>query len=182
MKIVTHNKHKYLEYRERFEKYSIELEWQNMEYPEIQAETLEYIVKFSIEQLKNQVKPPFFIEDAGLFIDALNGFPGPYSSYVYDKIGNSGILKLMENIDNRRAVFYAVIGYFDGLKIHTFKGEVIGEITLDIRGNNGFGYDPIFRPLSSEKTFGEMEISEKNKYSHRSRAFNLFIEFIKDYR
>lgn len=180
MKIVTHNKHKYLEYRERFDKYSIELEWENMEYPELQADSLEDIVKFSIEQIKNCMEAPFFIEDAGLFIDALNGFPGPYSSYVHKKIGNLGILRLMKDINNRSAVFCAVIGYFDGNGIKIFRGEVRGEITLKEKGNNGFGYDPIFRPLNSEKTFAEMDIDEKNIYSHRSSAFDKFIKHIKN--
>lgn len=179
MKIVTHNKHKYLEYKERFLNFNINLEWVNFEYKEIQADTLEDIVKFSLEFVKDKVDPPFFLEDAGLFIEALNGFPGPYSSYVHDKIGNNGILKLLLNENNRNAEFVAVIGYFDGKNYHLFRGSVKGLITYEERGKNGFGYDPIFRPLNSEKTFAEMEINEKNEFSHRAKAFELFLNHLK---
>ncbi|MGC8663800.1 MAG: XTP/dITP diphosphatase [Thermoplasmata archaeon] len=179
MKIVTHNKNKYLEYKERFEKNSIDLEWINLEYVEIQSGNPEEIVEYSVNYVKKIVEPPFFLEDAGLAIKILKGFPGPYSSFVHDKIGNSGILKLMEGIEDREAVFYAIIGFFDGHEVQTFKGSVQGEITKKEKGSNGFGYDPIFRPLRSSKTFAEMEINEKNLYSHRSLAFDEFVKYLK---
>ncbi len=179
MKIVTHNKNKYIEYNEKFKEYSIDLEWVNLEYFELQADNLEDVVKFSIGFVKETVAPPFFLEDAGLFIKSLKGFPGPYSSYIQEKIGNKGILKLMDGIDDRKADFYAVIGYYDGNNINIFKGQVKGKITLEERGKNGFGYDPIFMPLNSSKTFAEMDIFEKNRFSHRSDAFNKFISFLK---
>ncbi len=179
MRIVTHNKNKYMEYRELFERENIEIEWINLEYPEIQADELEEIVKFSINYLIDRIEKPFFIEDAGLFIKTLNGFPGPYSSYVHKKIGNRGILKLMENKNNRDAEFRAVIGYYDG-SIHIFSGSVMGKISFEEKGKNGFGYDPIFVPEGSNKTFAQMDIDEKNNFSHRRKAWENFLNGLKN--
>ena len=105
----------------------------------------------------------------------MNGFPGPYSSYVFKTLGNKGIIKLMEGVENRKAYFMAVIAFFDGEKVWTFKGRVDGEIADEIRGDKGFGYDPIF--LYGDKTFAEMG-DEKNEVSHRRRALENFFSWL----
>ncbi|RLE72114.1 MAG: non-canonical purine NTP pyrophosphatase, RdgB/HAM1 family, partial [Thermoprotei archaeon] len=114
---------------------------------------------------------PFFVEDAGLFVEALNGFPGPYSSYIYKTIGCEGILKLLEGVDNRKAYFLSVVALrAPGLGDVVFKGKVNGIIANEMRGEKGFGFDPIFIPDGCEKTFAEMNIEEKSRYSHRGKA------------
>ena len=124
------------------------------------------------------------MEDAGLFIDALSGFPGPYAAYVYKTIHNSGILKLMENVADRQAKFQSVIAYCDETlcEPECFDGESKGEITTTERkqqGKSAFGFDPIFQPNGSSKTFAEMTIEEKNGYSHRAMAIRKFAEWYK---
>jgi XTP/dITP diphosphohydrolase len=128
------------------------------------------------------------VEDAGLFISRLSGFPGPYSAYVYKTIHNDGILKLLEGSKERDAKFQSVIGYCDQETVCEpifFEGVVNGEITLTERkeqGKSGFGFDPIFEPSGIEKTFAEMTIIEKNRYSHRAMAIRKFAEwYIKKY-
>ncbi len=180
MIIVTHNQHKYLEYEEMLIKKGIELEWYNYEYPEIQSDSLMEIASFSLNYVSRILKNPFFLEDTGLFIDSLNGFPGPYASYVQSSIGNSGIIKLLEGNFNRRAKFVSVIGYFDGENFHFFEGVLEGEISMEIRGKNGFGYDPIFIPEGEKRTLAEMEIHEKNSLSHRKRALDKLLDFLKN--
>jgi XTP/dITP diphosphohydrolase len=126
------------------------------------------------------------VEDAGLFLDALEGFPGPYAAYVYKTIHNSGILKLMENLNERHAKFQSVIAYYDNQAIcepECFDGESKGQITITERkeqGKSGFGFDPIFQPEGSSKTFAEMTIAEKNSYSHRAKAIRKFAEWYKN--
>ncbi|MEM0332314.1 MAG: non-canonical purine NTP pyrophosphatase, partial [Archaeoglobaceae archaeon] len=115
----------------------------------------------------------------GLFIEALKGFPGVYSSYVFKTIGNEGILKLMDGITNRRAYFKAVLAYWDGKEIHIFEGKVEGEIATEIRGSGGFGFDPIF--LYNKKTFAEMG-DEKNEVSHRRRVLEKFFTWLQKSR
>ncbi|NOZ89276.1 MAG: RdgB/HAM1 family non-canonical purine NTP pyrophosphatase, partial [Crenarchaeota archaeon] len=113
---------------------------------------------------------PVAVEDAGLFVDALSGFPGPYSSYVYKTIGVHGILRLLEGEENRAARFVSVIAYAGPWGVQLFRGEVKGSIAAEPRGSGGFGFDPIFIPEGADKTFAEMNIEEKNMYSHRARA------------
>ena len=173
MYFITGNRHKYEEIKRIIGK---DFEMLSIPYPEIQADTLEEVAEYGIEYLKNRVNGNFFLEDSGLFIESLKGFPGVYSSYVFRTIGNEGIIRLMEG-KKRRATFVSVIGYYDG-DIHIFRGECRGEISLEIKGKEGFGYDPIFIPEGEKRTFGEMKMGEKNRYSHRGRAARNFKNFM----
>jgi XTP/dITP diphosphohydrolase len=172
---VTSNEGKFKEVSSIASKYGIQIEWKKMKYLEPQGNKLEEIAKKSAEILSEQIQEKFFIEDSGLFIEALGGFPGPYSSYVFKTIGNEGILKLMEGVNNRKAYFKAVIAYFDGESVHIFTGMVEGEIAREMRGEGGCGYDPIF--LYKDRTFAEMG-EEKNKVSHRMRALENFFYWL----
>ncbi len=178
MMLVTSNKGKFAEYNLIFKENGIELEHFNLKYPEEQLENLEDVARRSVCYLTGIIKEKFFIDDSGIFIDALNGFPGVYSSYVQATLGNKGILKLMDGIENRRAVFRTSIAFYDG-EIHFFNGEVEGIISYMERGNKGFGYDPIFIPNGERRTYAEMETAEKNMISHRGIATLKLINFIK---
>ena len=178
MYFITSNEGKFREVREMASKYGIEIEWLKMEYIEPQGSSLEEIARLSAEMLAEKVEGEFVIEDSGLFVEALKVFPGPYSSYVFKTIGNEGILKLMEGVENRKAYFMAVVAYFDGKEVRTFTGKVEGEISREMRGTQGFGYDPIF--LYGNKTFAEMATEEKNQVSHRRKAFEEFFRWLKE--
>ncbi len=184
---ATGNIHKLNEVKPIAEKYGICLE-QMMESRakvEIQSSDLVEIARYAVLENYKLFKKPVLVEDAGLFIKALNGFPGPYSSYVYRTIGVNGILKLMEGVDDRRAYFMSVaaIVYEPFFIIETARVE--GVITREPRGSGGFGFDPIFIPYGSKKTFAEMSIDEKNMYSHRakavSKAFSKLVHLLKTY-
>ncbi len=146
---------------------------------EIQDDNIENIAKRSAVDVVRRKSLPIIVEDAGLFIDALKGFPGPYSSYVYRKVGNSGILRLMENVNDRGACFKSAVAYLSPEMKYPlcFKGEFSGEIVEESIGSKGFGFDPIFRPHDSKKTFAEMSLAEKNQHSHRALAFRKFAEW-----
>jgi len=151
---------------------------------EIQSDSLVEIAKSSAQEAFKRCHLPIIVEDAGLFIDALNGFPGPYAAYAYQTIGNKGLLKLLENVENRKAVFRSAIAYCDSEAEApvVFEGEAEGEITVDERsgsGKSGFGFDPIFRPSGSAETFAEMSLEEKNGFSHRAKAVRKFAEWYK---
>ncbi len=162
---MTSNRHKYLEARGIFKKHRLELRRISKKYIEIQANTLEEVVKEALEHINGK---KVFIEDSGIFIKTLNGFPGVYSKYVENTIGNHGILGLMRDVKNRSAVFRSVVGYKDcGIKL--FKGEVLGSIALEERGTQGFGYDPVFVPKGYNKTFAE-DYTLKQRISHRRKA------------
>ena len=147
--------------------------------PEIQADTLEEVARHSLEQLLRVVKRPVFVEDAGLFIRSLSGFPGPYSSYVLHTIGNPGILKLMEGVTDRAAAFRSVVAYAAPEQpCLLFTGETLGHITHEIRGTH-WGFDPIFVPAEGDgRTYAEMGDEEKNRLSHRAKALAKLASFL----
>ncbi|ASJ01579.1 XTP/dITP diphosphatase [Thermococcus gorgonarius] len=176
---ITSNPGKVREARKYLEPLGIEVHQVKISYPEIQADTLEEVAEYGAKWIAERFKEPFFLDDSGLFIKALKGFPGVYSAYVYKTIGYQGILKLMSGVKNREAHFKSVIAYWDG-ELHLFTGVVEGFITEEARGSKGFGFDPIFRPEGFEKTFAEMTTEEKNRISHRGRALKAFATWLKE--
>ncbi len=174
---ITSNPDKYREMKAFFEENSLELGWTRVSLPELQADTLEEVVIHSLTHFDGD---GVFVEDAGIFINALNGFPGVYSRYVYDTVGNEGILNLMRGVTDRSARFEAVIGFkpVDGRDIKLFKGVVKGLVSLSPKGGKGFGYDPIFTPEGFKKTFGEDE-HIKSMVSHRKRAAEKLLQYLK---
>ena len=175
--MATSSRHKYLEARHVLAEYGVELEHLPVERVEIQADDPGEIAAYSLSQIDSEGKP-VLVEDAGIFIDHYGGFPGPYSSYALGTINLLGILRLMVGVEDRGASFQSVIAYRDGGETRLFRGIVKGAISHEIRGSNGFGYDPIFIPDEGEgRTFGEMANAEKNTLSHRARAFRSFGEW-----
>ena len=139
---------------------------------EIQSNDLNYIAKKKAINAFKFVQKPVIIEDDGLFIDSLNGFPGPYSSYVYDTIGNKGIMNLLENSVVRDAKFVSIIAYLDSTgDVKLFESSIPGKITSIIE-KGGWGYDPIFIPDGESKTYAN--VSDKDKFSHRSASLTKF--------
>lgn len=173
---LTSNKHKYMEALELFEKHGLKLEWINEDYDEIQGNTLEDVAKAAVESVG---KENTFIEDAGLYIDALKGFPGVYSSYVFKTLGNKGILKLLEGVVNRRARFESIVAYKAEDEVKIFKGTVRGNISHEPLGSKGFGYDPIFIPLGHASTFAE-DYELKTRVSHRIKSLMKLIDYLKE--
>lgn len=178
MKFITSNKHKFEEISKVMEQNSIDISWEKRVYEEIQADSTEEISLDSCKKLQNSMKEDFFIEDTGLYIDSLNGFPGPYSSYVQKTLGNDGVLKLLKN-KKRGAFFITVITMSYAGKITQFRGILKGHISESIIGDKGFGYDPIFIPENDTRTLAQMETSKKNEISHRGKAISLMIDFLK---
>jgi len=174
--VVTDNENKFYEISEIAREYGINLDMCSGFKLEFQADNIEEIVLKSALLAYLYLKKPVLVEDAGLFIEVLNGFPGPYSSYVYKTIGLHGILKLLDNVDNRKACFKSAVALVLGSKVYTSTGEVCGVIAYHPRGSSGFGFDPIFIPNGESRTFAEMSTREKNKYSHRAKAVRRVFE------
>mgnify|MGYP003297988845 FL=1 len=170
---------------------------------EPQADDLITVAKSKINQALNHIPNDFndgdliLVEDAGLFVDALHGFPGVYSSFVHSTIGNAGVLRLLSHLNSadpvssanlRSAHFKAVAALWKNGEIILGEGICPGHISLEIMEGSGFGYDPIFIPydLDTElnpltpgnygefsthgKTFGGVSSEIKQKFSHRTRA------------
>lgn len=176
--LATSNKHKLEEIALALAPYKIKVEMLNVRKLEIQSKSIEEIATRAVENLE-VADSPIAVEDSGLFIDALNGFPGPYSHYVYETIGIKGVLKLLEEEACRSATFVSVIALkTPGEQVILFKGETRGIIAYEPKGTGGFGFDPVFIPEGSTKTFAEMTAEEKNLFSHRGKAVKKMAEWI----
>lgn len=128
-----------------------------------------------------------FADDTGLVIPELNGEPGVFSARYAGPQRNAEdnmnlVLSKLDTSENRKASFITVIALFIEGEIHTFEGKVNGEIIREKKGTQGFGYDPIFVPDGYQQTFAEMTAAEKNKLSHRGRALEKMVAFLKDRR
>lgn len=175
--LVTQNKHKLAELRPLFEKFGVSFETTSVEKFEIRADDVEAVAHEAAITAYDALKRPVVLDDTGLFVDALNGFPGTYSAYVLKAIGNAGILRLMNNIDERAAKFVTAVGYADGDAIQTFVGVMSGNIARTPAGEEGFGYDPIFVPQGETRTYAQLSLSEKVNISHRTKAFRKFLDW-----
>ena len=170
---ASSNKHKYEEAEKILAEFGIKLDYVAIYPLEIQDDSLSKIALQKVLDAYDKCKKPVIVEDDGLFIDSLSGFPGPFSSYVFKTIGNNGILKLMD--DNRDAQFVSIIAFCDSSNEPVlFESKVAGTISKNIQGK-GWGYDPIFIPEKQNKTYAEL--SEKNKISHRYESLKKFAEW-----
>lgn len=176
---VTSNEGKVREARDYLESV-VPVEQVEYAYTEIQHDDLEAItVSGAAEALNALDVEAVLVGDSGLFIDALDGFPGPYSAYVESTLGIERVWDLVRAESNRRGRFRTVLGYADDRGVETFAGEVAGTIVAP-RGSGGFGYDPIFE--YNGETFAEVSTEEKNAVSHRGRALTAFREWFADTR
>jgi XTP/dITP diphosphohydrolase len=165
------------------------------DYTEIQATSLRPIAATGAHEAYHYTDSPVLVDDAGLFIDDFDGFPGPYSAFVENTLGVKTVQRVVENESeiSSDATFRCVLAYCDGEAIEPsddeylntntdtetppvklFTGEVSGRI-VPPRGNGGFGYDPIFE--YDGMTLAERDAAEKNEISHRGRALTAFAEW-----
>ena len=176
--VITHNPGKVKEYSLALSEYGLEMVHVNREYDEVQTPYLEEVVDKGIKQLSKEGLTDFLVDDSGLFINHFKGFPGVYSAYGQKTLGNKGILKLMEGVEDRSAVFKCCIGARIGDQTIIVTGQCPGEILHEEKGTEGFGYDPIFSP-DGVHSFAEIPTDEKNVISHRGVALRLFIDELK---
>lgn len=178
--LVSRNEGKIREFKDLGLRECVEVVPVSLDKVEIQSDDLRSIALYSAVQASLYLRDPFFVEDAGLYVNSLKGFPGPFSSYVYKTIGVEGILKLMSGVSDRTAFFKSVIVlYYPRQGFRVFEGVVHGSISLEARGSGGFGFDPIFIPERHTKTFAEMDLDTKNSLSHRGKAFRAMIEWLR---
>lgn len=148
------------------------------------AETIEGNAILKANYVTENYGLPCFADDTGLEIEALNGEPGVYSARYAGEQKNATdnmnlVLQKLENQMNRKAQFKTVIALNLNKEQYLFEGVVKGEIISEKRGNQGFGYDPIFVPENETRTFAEMSMIEKASMSHRGRAVEKCIGFLK---
>jgi len=177
--MVTSNIHKAREVAEFFDGV-LDVTHVSLEIPELRSDDVEVISRQKAQFAYDELLTSLIVDDTSFSIDALKGFPGPNAAYVLDSIGNTGILKLMKDVENRNAHFTTVIAFADEYGIRHFSGTIYGRIITVPRGNGGFGYDPIFE--LDGKTLAELTLIEKSRISHRGLALTAFRQwFLQEY-
>lgn len=154
------------------------LDFVELELDEVQSMDISYVSKRKTEEAFKILKKPVITDDVGVFIDAWNGFPGPFAKYILETLGNKNILKLLEKEKNRKVIVKSAVSYHDGKKVHTFVGIAEGKLAYKEKGKNGWGFDSIIIPHGDKRTFGEMRPHEKNGVSHRRKALDKLKEFL----
>jgi XTP/dITP diphosphohydrolase len=173
IRYVTTNSGKLREARERLDA----IEGADYDYEEIQSDSLAAIAARGAREAYRELDgdDPVIVDDAGLFVEPLDGFPGPYSAYVEETLGIERVARLALAEGGHGAAFRTVVAYADGDAVESFEGVVEGEIVAP-RGEGGFGYDPIFE--HDGQTFAERSTADKNAVSHRGRALDALADWL----
>lgn len=182
---VTNNQHKLQEVKEIMTSYpiiSLHEAGLNMEIPENEL-TIEENALSKAKLIHRMTARACFADDTGLEVEALNGGPGVHSARYAGEPPDAEknidkLLHELRDISSRKARFKTVIALILNDKEHIFEGIVEGKIAQGRRGENGFGYDPVFIPSGYTISFAEMSPAEKNKISHRARALEKMKEFL----
>jgi inosine triphosphate pyrophosphatase len=171
---ITGNKNKFEEAKAILP----DLEQMDVDLPEIQEIDPKEIIKAKLEEALKHHKGFFIVEDTSLYINALNGLPGPLIKWFMKTMGNNGLANLAQKLGNPKAQAKTIIGYAtDDGNVHFFEGSISGEIVFP-QGDTNFGWDPIFKPDGYDVTFAEISKEEKNKISMRKQAIQKLKEFI----
>lgn len=133
---------------------------------------IEAIVRRKAEDAFTILQRLLLVDAVGLYIDAWNGFPGPFNKYLMESGGNDLFLRMLKHEKKRSVTARAAIGFHNGSEVHTFIGEVKGSVATEKCGDYAFGWDPIIIPEGQTRTFGEMSPEEKNAISHRRKALD----------
>lgn len=148
-----------------------DLEAVEVDLPEVQSLDLLEVLRAKGEEAWRRIGRPLVVEEAGLELAALNGFPGPLVKWMLDAVGAAGIARTAQALGDVRARARCALLYHDGERTLIAEGETSGTLVLPPRGIAGFGWDPVFQPVEDPRTFGQLAGTEKDAVSHRGRAW-----------
>jgi XTP/dITP diphosphohydrolase len=177
---VTRNEHKMAEFADYLnefkikEKYNLELQIKEHPLQEILHPDINVIVKAKALEAYKYMGVPCVVEHGGIFINSLSELPGGIGQIIWDAVGDR-MCSFIKESDSRSATACSIIGYCDGKRIRTFRGETKGQITRAAIGDYKFNWDPIFIPEGSSQTYGEMGLQKKRETSQAIKAWNNFL-------
>ncbi len=148
-----------------------DIEAVEVDLPEIQSLDYREVLRAKAEEAWRRVGRPLIVEEAGLDLAALNGFPGPLVKWMLEAVGAEGIARTAASLGETRASARCFLLYKDGEQEVMAEGRTEGALVLPGRGNHGFGWDPVFLPDGSSQTFGELTGGGKDAVSHRGKAW-----------
>lgn len=156
--IATSNKNKVEQIQATLER---PLRQIDIDLPEIQAIAVEEVIEEKAREAYRQVGQAVLVEDTGLYVDAWNGLPGAFVRWFLQSVGTEGICQMLADFEDLSARAETCIGFYDGDAFRSFLGSVEGSIAQSPRGEHGFGWDSLFIPAGSKKTFAEIPPTEK---------------------
>jgi XTP/dITP diphosphohydrolase len=176
---ATSNDSKFEEARFVLREYRLRLGRLRTKGSELQSDDVARVASAAASELAAKQGRLFFVEDTGLFVKALGGFPGAYAAFVYRTIGPEGVLRLLSGSSDRSAEFVSAVAFVGtSRRPRVFMGRLKGRIPLRPHGRGGFGFDPVFVPLGSKHTLAELTLQEKCAVSHRARALKAMGEWL----
>lgn len=165
--LVTGNPHKLAEARRIL---GLEIAGENLDLPEIQSSDLETVLRAKADAAWATLGQPLIVEDTGLALTALNGFPGPLVKWLLQAVGAAGITRLGHSLGEPRAEAMCGLLYLDAEGPILAEGRTPGTL-VEPRGDGGFGWDPVFRPNGASATYAELSPEVKDEIGHRGRAW-----------
>ena len=132
---------------------------------------MEEVLRAKAEHAWQAVQRPIVVEETGLELAALNGFPGPLVKWMLEAVGAEGIARTALALSDSRAKAVCLLLWTDGERSVLARGETEGDLVLPPRGDSGFGWDPVFRPSGEALTCGELADAEKDRLGHRGKAW-----------
>lgn len=173
--LITGNAGKKAEF-ERLLGFTVEA--QKIDLIEVQSLDIHEICKAKAAEAFEHVGTPVLVDDTALVVEEWNGLPGPLVKWFLDSIGCEGVLRMAQSLSSRKASVITCLGYADGDSVEVFEGRLEGELSVELAGENGFGYDPIFIPNGAGRTFAEMSDEQKDELSMRRLAVDEFKRFL----
>ncbi|HTQ79504.1 MAG TPA: non-canonical purine NTP pyrophosphatase [Thermoanaerobaculia bacterium] len=146
-----------------------------LDLPEIQSLDLLEVLAAKGEEAWRRLGRPLVVEEAGLSLAALNGFPGPLVKWMLDAVGAQGLARTALALGDPRATARCALLYRDARETVVAEGATHGTLVLPGRGTQGFGWDPVFQPEGESRTYGELSGAEKDGLSHRGRAWRALL-------
>ncbi len=155
----------------------------SIDLPELQDSDIEVIVRQKALDAFEKIGEPVLVDDVGFYIDAWNGFPGPFIKFLTKASSNDTFLleKLMVHETNRKAEVVSALGFHDGKNVHVFVGKVSGQVAKKARIPGVFMFDTLFIPDGQEKAYAEMSLEEKSAISHRRKSLEIFKKYLREH-
>lgn len=181
--LATGNPHKVEEIEQALDGTGVSVEQAEVDLDEIDAEDVADVTLRKVMDAYKTIEPDgvTIVDDTGLYVDALNGFPGSHASFFLEKCGNDGLLTLMQGKDDREAYFKTCMAIYEPEKddVTLLTGRCGGRITREQRGDEGFGYDPVFVPEGHDRTFAE-DTEHKMQVSHRTQVIEALVDWVEE--
>lgn len=151
------------------------LETVSIDLPEIQSADVIEVLQFKAEEAWSRLKRPVVVEETGLELACMNGFPGPLVKWMLEAVGDEGIARVAIQAGEPQVVARCAVMLRDGRHRLIAQGATVGRLVLPPRGEHGFGWDPVFEPDGLEKTYAELGDEVKDQIGHRGRAWRQFL-------